>query len=61
MDKQLYNQVVQLFSSRDDVRGYCHGGIWVGKAGIDRMYVCPHRLSVLIPARVFRQYVYEGT
>jgi len=39
MDKQLYNQVVQLFSSRDDVRSYCHGGIWVGKEGINRMYV----------------------
>jgi hypothetical protein len=39
MDKQLYKQVVQLFSSRDDVRGYCHGGIWVGKESIDRMYV----------------------
>jgi hypothetical protein len=44
MDKQLYKQVVQLFSSRDDVRGYCHGGIWVGKESIDRMYVCFLRL-----------------
>ena len=39
MDRQLYKQVVQLFSTRDDVRGYCHGGIWVGKESIDRMYV----------------------
>jgi hypothetical protein len=40
MDKQLFKQVTLLFSTREDVRGYCHGGIWVGKAGIERFYVC---------------------
>jgi hypothetical protein len=39
MEKQLFQQVIPLYSTRDDVKSYCHGGVWVGSEGIKRLYV----------------------
>jgi len=61
MDKQLYKQVAQLFSTRKDVRAYCFGGIWVGPEGISRMYV---RSPISKPVKIVRflwKHVHTGT
>jgi hypothetical protein len=39
MEKQLFQQVIPLYSTRADVKSYCHGGVWVGTEGIKRLYV----------------------
>jgi len=61
MDKQLYEQVVQLFSARDDVRSYCFGGIWTGPEGINRMYVYFPIPKTVKSVWVFWKHVHTGT
>jgi len=41
MDKQLFHQIVHLYADRDDIKAHCHGGVWVGREGVKRLYVLP--------------------
>jgi hypothetical protein len=53
MEKQLFQQVIHLYSTRDDVKSYCHGGVWVGPEGIKRLYVFGELMIPLTSSRAF--------